>query len=731
MADINLTNGDDVFTQSFGDRNLWNNYFGRAGNDVIKIYQGTAIGGPGDDRIEKIPIAGEWWRNVGVAYWDSPAGIVANLAAGWVDDGWGTRDTVIGATTVHGSWRDDQFIGDAADNFFHPNGGKDYLDGGPGYDGFDVREIPPNADGSGTWRPARLDQLDIVVSVDGTNATVTVKHYPQIRYTVVNMEYMRLMDGSSYLLADFITHESMAQQAIAAGGAMRWNAGHDLGTPTALTFSFVTQAPASGAGAAGFRGFTAAEQQVVRDILARTAELTGLSFTEVAEGDSSVGQLRFGVSQQAATKGVAYMPGQNGDQAGDVWMDVETMTDLIPGGEGYAALLHEIGHALGLRHPRNADPGENWPVQLRGLDDRTSLTVMSQAPSPDGLFRADWGPLDVLALRHLYGSKAHNAGDTRHVLSNRESGAQTTIVDDGGNDTIDASAMTVGVAIDLTPGKLANVGLSSAGFAGVENLAITFGTWIENVIGSAFDDVLTGNSLDNRIQGGDGNDIIGGGAGRDIAVYPTIGAGYFVSKTGGNWTVSDQGGTRGFDTLESIEVIEFAGKAFELFNLPRQGVPAYGQLNGFLFDAVYYLLDNPELVPAQTLATALQHYLAAGAAQGKSPNSWFDAIYYENRWPDLKGGNFDDAILFMHYNLYGVWEGRSAGPMFDQFDGNRYLADNPDVAAYVDAYVADFLGSRTNGAIAHYVIYGGAEGRTAYDLIGQAISMDYAIAFGG
>ena len=100
---------------------------------------------------------------------------------------------------------------------------------------------------------------------------------------------------------------------------------------------------------------------------------------------------------------------------------------------------------------------------------------------------------------------------------------------------------------------------------------------------------------------------------------------------------------------------------------------------------------------------------------------WFDADYYANRWDDLKQLNLTPDILFMHYNLYGVWEGRSAGPMFDRYDGDRYLTDNPDVAAYVDAYVNDFLGSRTNGAIAHYIIYGADEGRVAYDLDGNQI----------
>ena len=59
--------------------------------------------------------------------------------------------------------------------------------------------------------------------------------------------------------------------------------------------------------------------------------------------------------------------------------------------------------------------------------------------------------------------------------------------------------------------------------------------------------------------------------------------------------------------------------------------------------------------------------------------------------------------------------------MFDHLDGNRYLTANPDVAAYVDANLPAFLGSRINGAIAHFVIYGANEGRTADSVEGLRI----------
>ena len=252
------------------------------------------------------------------------------------------------------------------------------------------------------------------------------------------------------------------------------------------------------------------------------------------------------------------------------------------------------------------------------------------------------------------------------------------------------------------------------------------------VWGWAGNDTIRTGLVGDFLAGGAGDDNLDAGPGMDLAYFAAPSANFRVAKAGLTWTVSEKFfGAEGSDTLRNTEAIAFTDKAFFLVNLPREGVPSYNTNNGFLFDAAYYLLDNPELVPAVDLLTALYHYFGVGAALGLRPNSWFDANYYENRWPDLKAGNFSDDILFMHYNLYGVWEGRSAGPKFDKFDGNRYLTDNPDVAAYVDAHLPDFLGSRSNGAIAHYVIYGQHELRLAYDLVGQQIDLGYTIDLGG
>jgi len=77
---------------------------------------------------------------------------------------------------------------------------------------------------------------------------------------------------------------------------------------------------------------------------------------------------------------------------------------------------------------------------------------------------------------------------------------------DGGEgiDTVDYSASTAGIDVDLTRGTQAGGDAHGDVVSGIENLT-----------GSAYDDVLRGNALANLLVGGSGNDVLAGRAGAD------------------------------------------------------------------------------------------------------------------------------------------------------------------------------------------------------------------------
>ncbi|MRD46455.1 matrixin family metalloprotease [Caenimonas koreensis DSM 17982] len=552
MSDVHGSAGADNYIQGEAEKDEWLNYFGEQGDDVIKMWQGQAIGGPGNDRIEQLAST-DWWRELAVAYWDAPAGVVVDLQAGWAQDGWGTVDTLIGVDSAYSGWNDDALYGSATDNHFSSGSGNDTIDGRGGIDYVVLPWL--HSDGPGT-----IDEFNIDVSVDGRHATITSAFDTHLHLELTDVERIAVNWDAPYLdIASFIDPNDMADQGLTAAASQRWNANAAMGTATTVSFSFVQSAPLTGPGATGFRAFTTAERDHVREILASVSAVTNLSFVEVADTGAG-GQMRFGVSQQAATKGVSYAPSASpaNATAGDVWMDVESMVSLAAGSEGMQALLHEIGHALGLRHPRNVDAGDAWSVQWRETDDVSSLTVMTSTQSSDGLFRADWGPLDVAALRYLYGTKAINATSNTYVVGGADAQAERTIVDDGGTDTLDASSSAVGVVLDLTPGHRSSVGLSAQAQVAVDNLGIALGTMIESAIGSSQDDVLVGNAGNNTLTGGLGNDDINGGDGRDTAAFAGARADYALSESFGYRYVTANDGTSGFDVLSSIERLKFS-----------------------------------------------------------------------------------------------------------------------------------------------------------------------------
>jgi serralysin len=200
----------------------------------------------------------------------------------------------------------------------------------------------------------------------------------------------------------------------------------------------------------------------------------------------------------------------------DVVLDdrFNTGASVAKGTLGYLTLIHEIGHAIGLKHPGNynGESGQGTGPFLPVADDTLNASVMSYNSSPI-VSQVTTPPItpqlyDIAAVQYIYGANTtYNAGNTTYAIS----GAKTaqTIWDAGGSDTIDASKITTSCAIDL------NEGLTNYSKIGDSFVWAAFGAKIENANGGSAADAINGNSLNNILTGNAGNDSIFGNTGND------------------------------------------------------------------------------------------------------------------------------------------------------------------------------------------------------------------------
>lgn len=321
---------------------------------------------------------------------------------------------------------------------------------------------------------------------------------------------------------------------------------------TALTYSFPTSAAAygySGEADNGFAGVSAPQQAAIVKALGLFSSVTGLTFSQAAS--DATGTLRFAQSNEPATAW-AYYPA-TAEQGGDVWFGRSTGWYEQPsvGTYGFHTVLHEIGHALGLKH------GHESAGAFRALPQASNsmpFTVMSYASYSGASLTAGYTNeaagfaqslmmLDIAALQRLYGANfTHNAGNTVYrwnpatgemSIDGVGQGAPAgnrifaTVWDGNGIDTYDLSAYGSHLSINLTPGawstfstgQLASLDGGSRVAPGNIANALQFNrdlrSLIENANGGSGNDRIVGNVADNFLIGNGGNDTLVGGMGRD------------------------------------------------------------------------------------------------------------------------------------------------------------------------------------------------------------------------
>jgi Ca2+-binding RTX toxin-like protein len=344
----------------------------------------------------------------------------------------------------------------------------------------------------------------------------------------------------------------------------------------------------------------AQQQAAARASFAQLSAATGLTFTEITDTDTVHANIRISQSaDQDVASAYGNFPSDTRGLSGDIWFGRTSQPyyDLaFKGTWGYATMMHEIGHTMGLKHGHQDYTNSDLSFYFGGAPrygtqsltpdrDGQAWSLMTYTPAPftNSNFAGEkinqpqtYMQYDLAALQYMYGANyTTNAGDSVYTFSQTTGemfingvgqGAPSgnkiflTVWDGGGNDTIDASNYSNGVTIDLRPGEFSTVDQSqlanSLAYQGLTSLApgniamsLLYNndarSLIENAKGGEGNDVFVGNIANN---------ILDGGAGSDTVIFTGVtGANVTLNDTGADVIVSHDGET---DTLRSIENIQ-------------------------------------------------------------------------------------------------------------------------------------------------------------------------------
>nr|WP_316640417.1 calcium-binding protein [uncultured Roseateles sp.] len=323
-----------------------------------------------------------------------------------------------------------------------------------------------------------------------------------------------------------------------------------------LSFSFGTQPGTQNAYA-----YTDAQKQAVREALARFSSVVDLHFVEVTDG--TVTDLNFYLDD-LTTKEMGGFAGYASAQTGEIHLNSTlyseqrknefgeyiTRDSMAVGQPGFEVLLHEIGHALGLKHPFETPA-------LPGSENSTANTVMSYTRA--GAPATQLAAFDIAALQYHYGVPTQrNAGDDVIRFGER------WLQDAGGTDLFDASNETQGVSVNLTPGSWIYKGSKADSILADNQAFIGFGSVIENATGGTGNDSLTGNDLANLLQGGAGDDLLDGGKGEDTLVGGEGSDTYRWTPGAGQDLIRELGAGADTDTLRLLGVTDAGALSFKV-----------------------------------------------------------------------------------------------------------------------------------------------------------------------
>lgn len=350
--------------------------------------------------------------------------------------------------------------------------------------------------------------------------------------------------------------QSITRQAVSTGDYRidalvypdldRWNSLAAVGTAAPVTYSFLGAANSSGDDV-GFAPLNDTQIAGARAAFATWEATTNIKFVEVSSG----GDIAIGTNYQTGSSAYAYSPGTT--YGGDIYLSNATSTnlDMSAGSFGFLTFIHEIGHAIGLKHPGdyNGSSGSGIPPYLPSAEDSFDNTVMSyngfSYPSAPQSY-------DVLAIQYLYGAKGSSGisyGQTGDVLlTTGSSGADSLIginLNDrlsggDGGDTIFGQTGDDTIYGNVGTDRLSGASGNDVLFGGRDADVVYGGTGNDAAYGNLADDIVYGEAGNDVLYGGQGNDTLSGGSGNDT-LFGNLGDDSMIGGSGANKFVINSG----------------------------------------------------------------------------------------------------------------------------------------------------------------------------------------------
>ncbi len=269
-------------------------------------------------------------------------------------------------------------------------------------------------------------------------------------------------------------------------------------------------------------GVTNAQIAGINLAFQRWADVANIRFTKVAETAAGVvGDIRIAFSSEVSSDfwGYTKIFSDGRDPShGDIWIEPSIKDGTFqPFTYDFTAMMHEIGHALGLDHPFQGI------IMPEGFDDARYTIMSYTSPKGDFFFKPGTseaqyiivtpGVYDIAAVQKIYGANmSKNTGNSVYAFTPDQPVYQT-IWDAGGNDTLDVSTFALGCTITLVAGRYSALAYPTTTLDA--NIGIAFNCTIENAIGGAGNDIIGGNAANNRLKGNGGDDVMNGAAGND------------------------------------------------------------------------------------------------------------------------------------------------------------------------------------------------------------------------